>query len=90
VEEVSAKYLRCETNHLTPFAAGLFVPPNAIEFDYVFANASFENNLSIYVALCVILITYALLTLFAMYKDRQDMLTLRSLPMTDNESTVCY
>jgi hypothetical protein len=37
--ELSISYIRCNCSHQTDFAAGLFVPPNTVNFDYVLQNA---------------------------------------------------
>ena len=40
----------CRTSHLTSFATGFFTLPNTIDFEYIFARTSFEDNLTIYMA----------------------------------------
>ena len=62
---------KCQSNHLTPFGAGLVTAPNTIDFDYVFANASFANNLAIYVSLMLIYLVFIILLLWSRYMDRQ-------------------
>ena len=87
-EEHSSRYLRCYTNHLTPFSSGLFEPPNNVDFDYVFAEASFDNNLSIYAALLILLATFGLFLAWAKWKDGKDAHKLRSMPLSDNDGAV--
>jgi polycystin 1L2 len=55
----------CRANHLTSFGTGFFVVPNEINFDYIFANASFQDNLTIYIVVIISMIFYLLLTLWA-------------------------
>lgn len=55
----------CNSNHLTSFATGFFVIPNDIDFDFIFAHASFEDNLTIYICLIVTLILYIWTTMWA-------------------------
>lgn len=59
----SATY--CRSDHLTAFGTGFFVVPSEIDFDYVFANASFEDNLTLYMAIIITLILYILLSTWA-------------------------
>ena len=84
VDESNLQFLRCNSTHHSSFAGGLFIPPNSVNFDYVLRNASFENNISIYFTLLVILLTYVVMMLFAKYKDELDSDTLRSLALADN------
>lgn len=48
----------CGCNHLTSFGSGFFVAPNTIDFSYVFANAGFTDNLTIYLTLIITLSLY--------------------------------
>lgn len=57
----------CKSDHLTSFAAGFFVIPNSIDFDYIFANASFHDNLTIYIAIIITLILYIMTSIWARY-----------------------
>lgn len=55
----------CLSDHLTLFSAGFFILPNTIDFEYVFANADFEDNLTIYLAIIISLIMFWMLLLWA-------------------------
>lgn len=55
----------CRANHLTSFGTGFFVVPNLIDFDYVFANASFEDNLTIYIVIIITMIFYLILSMWS-------------------------
>lgn len=59
-----------------------------MDFDYVFTNASFENNLSIYFTLILLIATYMLLMAYAMWADARDKASRISLPLSDNDKTV--
>ena len=89
-DEISNNYLRCDSSHLSSFSPGLFEAPNTIDFNYVFTNAHFDNNLSVYVALLAILVTFVLLLLYTAFKDQQDAHRLRSMPLSDNERNDQY
>lgn len=54
----NATMTTCACNHLTSFGSGFFVAPNAIDFSYVFANAGFLDNLTIYLTLIISLALY--------------------------------
>jgi hypothetical protein len=75
---------------LTPFGSGLFVAPNLINFNFVFANLSFANNPSIYIALLVIYAAFILLLAFSRYRDTQDTKKLGSLALADNDQDDKY
>ena len=55
----------CRSNHLTAFAAGFFVVNHTNTFDYIFANAAFADNMTIYIAIGLSLIIYLLLFIWA-------------------------
>ena len=43
VTDANHKATMCSCNHLTSFGSGFFVMPNAIDFEYVFANAGTQD-----------------------------------------------
>jgi hypothetical protein len=63
---------QCLASHLTTFAGGFLVLPEPIKWDYVFANADFARNKTIYVTMIVVLVLYVLLTIFARWRDLKD------------------
>ncbi|KAK3877407.1 hypothetical protein Pcinc_017874, partial [Petrolisthes cinctipes] len=73
------------TNHLTSFGAGMFVLPNTIDFNYVFANMAFTDNLTIYLTLIFSLLFFIVLLIFARYKDKRDFMKLGGAPLPDNK-----
>ena len=65
-------HTHCLSNHLTTFAGGFIVLPNAIDFDQVWANASFLQNPVIYSTVIVLVCLYVLLAIWARYMDCKD------------------
>ncbi|CAF1178747.1 unnamed protein product [Adineta steineri] len=74
----------CYTNHLTTFAGGWIVLPAPINWNYVFANASFAKNMTIYLTLILLLVLYILFMIYARYKDKKDVEKLGVTPLPDN------
>lgn len=50
----------------------MFVKPNVVDFQYVFAHAGLEDNLTIYLTLMLTIGFYILLVIWARLKDRKD------------------
>ena len=83
--DTSILYTHCKTNHLTTFAGGWVVLPSAINFDYVFANASFDKNKTIYLTVIILFVIYILFAIWGRYMDRQDLLKIGVAPLIDNQ-----
>jgi hypothetical protein len=62
----------CLSSHLTEFAGGFIVLPAEINFDYVWANASFTRNPVIYTTVIVLCIVYILIAVLCRYHDVND------------------
>lgn len=62
----------CGATHLTSFATGFVPQPNTLDFEFVFAAASFEDNLTIYLLLIIITFLYIVWMIWALWKDRKD------------------
>jgi hypothetical protein len=62
----------CVSSHLTTFAGGFIVLPNAIDFNYVWANASFLQNPVIYSTVIALICLYILLAVWARWMDKKD------------------
>ncbi|KFM71583.1 Polycystic kidney disease protein 1-like 2, partial [Stegodyphus mimosarum] len=75
----------CLCNHLTMFGSGFLVAPNQIDFSYVFANANFEDNVTIYSTLIVTFSVYIILVIWARWKDKKDLKKLGATPLLDND-----
>ncbi len=77
---------------MTPFATGFFPEINTIDFDFVFAAASFQNNVTIYLFLIICFTTYLLFMIWAFIRDKKDARLVMSPFMVDNhpEDTYMY
>ena len=62
----------CGTNHCTAFGSAWFPEVNTIDFEFIFAHASFEDNMTIYLWLIITLIIYISFMIYAYIKDRRD------------------
>jgi hypothetical protein len=72
LSDTNTTHTHCQSNHLTTFAGGFIVLPNAINFNYVWAHASFTQNLVIYCTCIALVAFYVLLGVWSLYKDRRD------------------
>lgn len=72
VIDASLNLTKIKSNHLTSFGTGMFVPPNTIDFSYVFTNLGFTDNLTIYLTLIISLTLFIVMMVWARIKDRQD------------------
>lgn len=77
---------RCKSTHLTEFAGGFVVVPASIDFQYVFANASFAQNPIIYATVIGITCLFILMALWARYMDIQDVKRLNLVYLKDNST----
>jgi polycystin 1L2 len=80
----------CVASHLTQFAAGLIVVPHAIDFSFVWSNASFERNSLVYSTVIGLVCVYALLALYALFMDRRDRLKTGLVYLQDNRQEDGY
>ncbi|XP_071105701.1 polycystin-1-like [Haliotis cracherodii] len=80
----------CYCNHLTTFGGGWAVAPNTIDWNFVFANADFYKNPTIYITEMVICVLYLLAVVWARRKDRKDLERLGLTPLKDNDSRDKY
>jgi hypothetical protein len=80
----------CLTTHNTEFAGGLVTLPSAIDFNDVFANASFLQNPTIYVTVILMGALYAALAIYAMIMDRRDSDRISFTMCTDTSSKHDY
>ena len=65
-------HTHCQSTHLTEFAGGLSFLPTVIDFDYVFAHASFRANKLIYSTVIVVSALYILAALWCWHVDKLD------------------
>ncbi|CAF1390512.1 unnamed protein product, partial [Adineta ricciae] len=80
----------CFSSHLTTFAGGFIVLPAPINWSYVFANADFSKNKTIYLTMICTSILYVILLLYSRFKDRKDIEKLGVTPMIDNHKQDQY
>ncbi|CAF1585319.1 unnamed protein product, partial [Adineta steineri] len=88
--ETSHYQTQCFSNHLTTFAGGFLVLPSPINWNYVFQNADFSRNKTIYLTIICICILYIFIVIYARYKDKKDLEKLGVTPLSDNYSTDQY
>ncbi|XP_013397161.1 polycystic kidney disease protein 1-like 2 [Lingula anatina] len=83
-----------KSNFFGSFCAGLFIPPNKIDFDRVFANFDtlLADNPIVLIILCSIVCLYLLLVIWARRADLYDRQSWDYYPLIDNRSsdTFCY
>uniref|UniRef100_A0A915JXV8 Uncharacterized protein n=1 Tax=Romanomermis culicivorax TaxID=13658 RepID=A0A915JXV8_ROMCU len=82
--------LSCSCYHLTVFGGGFFVPPNNVDFAFVFTHADFDQNITIYATIIIILLTYATLFIYCRVKDRKDITKLACVPLPENDISDRY
>jgi hypothetical protein len=63
---------QCLSTHLTSFAGGFIVLPSPINWNYVFANAAFSKNKTVYLTIISISVIYIILLIYARFKDKKD------------------
>ncbi len=81
---------QCYSTHLTTFTGGFIVLPAPINWNYVFANADFNRNKTVYITLICVCILYLLLIIYARYKDKKDLEKLGVTPLPDNHQSDQY
>ena len=81
---------QCFSTHLTTFAGGFNVLPEPVNWQYVFANADFMKNKTIYSTVICISAIYLILLVFARHKDKKDIEKLGVTPLLDNHSEDRY
>lgn len=86
LEETNETHTVCESDHLTEFAGGFIVLPNPIDFNYVFANASFTRNPIIYSTVIFLTCLYILLAIICVYADKHDEKKTQINVLKDNKS----
>ncbi|GIY29651.1 polycystic kidney disease protein 1-like 2 [Caerostris darwini] len=90
VENATAALTQCKCNHLTSFGGGFFVAPNTVDFSYVFANAGFADNVTIYMTIINIMLIYLALLIWARRQDIKDREKLGATPLHDNDAEDKY
>jgi heme/copper-type cytochrome/quinol oxidase subunit 2 len=62
----------CYSIHLTTFAGSFVALPAPVNWDYVFANADFMRNKTIYLTVIGVGVLYLLLLILARFRDKND------------------
>jgi len=63
---------QCFSTHLTTFAGGFMILPEPVNWNYVFANADFLRNKTIYLTVICVSVIYIALMIYACFKDKKD------------------
>jgi hypothetical protein len=63
---------QCFSTHLTKFAGGWIILPDSIDLKFVFANADFMKNKTIYLTIISVSIIYIILIIYARFYDKKD------------------
>ncbi|KAL4239324.1 hypothetical protein ACF0H5_000141 [Mactra antiquata] len=77
--------LVCETYHFTTFGGAWAVAPNTIDWDFVFSNADFMKNPTLYITEIVILLMYIIAMIWARRQDKKDIEKLGLAPLPCND-----
>ncbi|UJR18699.1 hypothetical protein I4U23_005606 [Adineta vaga] len=75
---------QCFSTHLTTFAGGFVILPESINWNYVFANADFMKNKTIYLTVICVSVIYIILIIYAHYYDKKDVEKLGVTILPDN------
>jgi hypothetical protein len=75
--DTNTTHTHCVTSHLTDFAGAdiegsLIVLPAPIDFNYVFAHASFAKNMTIYLTVIITASIYIILAVICLWLDKRD------------------
>ncbi|CAF1375842.1 unnamed protein product [Adineta ricciae] len=81
---------QCYSTHLTTFAGGFTILPETVDWSYVFANADFMKNKTIYLTVIVVCVIYVLLAIYARYYDKKDIEKLGVTILPDNNKNDNY
>ena len=88
--DTNLEMTHCSSNHLTSFAGGLVILPNAIYFENVWANASFTQNPIIYSIVIAMICIYFVFLIWTRYMDKKDLKKINIIPLFDRMSCTNY
>ncbi len=80
----------CNSTHLTSFASGYFPKVNTIDFRAIWAKASFQDNMTIYLLLIFCFFFYFIFMIWATWRDIKDKKLLSTPFMRDNNPEDMY
>jgi hypothetical protein len=81
---------QCFSTHLTTFGGGFVILPAPINWNYVFANADFVQNKTIYLTIICVCIIYIVLMIYARFQDKKDLGKLGVISLSDNHKSDEY
>ncbi len=81
---------QCFSTHLTSFSGGFTILPEPINWNYVFANADFLKNKTIYLTVICVSVIYFILMIYARFEDKKDIEKLGVTPLPDNHKSDEY
>ncbi len=81
---------QCFSTHLSEFTGGFRILPSPINWNYVFANADFEKNKTVYLTVICISLIYIILLIYARFKDKKDLEKLGVISLPDNHKSDQY
>ena len=70
-------HTQCFSSHLTRFTSGFAVLSAPVNWNYVFANAAFLKNGTIYFTVIIVTLVYIILLIYTRHSDRQDLQKVR-------------
>ena len=76
------------TNHLTSFVSGFMPQPNLIDFEFIFTKVSVSDNMTIFMLIIVTFLVYLCTMIWAILKDKKDLMTVKSLINTNKTSVL--
>ena len=90
INDTTLTYTHCKSDHLTTFASGYDILPVSINFKYVFANSTFDQNKTIYLTVLILFALYIIFSIWGRWMDKQDYLKIGVTPLIDNQSIDDY
>ena len=88
--ETNVYQTQCYSKQLKTFSTSLTFLPKLIDWNYVFANADFLRNKTIYLTVISVSMIYLILMIFSRYKDKKDLEKLGVTPLPDNHRNDQY
>jgi hypothetical protein len=89
-EKTNHYQTQCFSTHLTKFASGFLIVPEMPDWKYIFANADFMKNKTIYLTVISVSIIYMILIIYARFYDKKDLEKLGVTPLSDNHQADKY
>lgn len=90
LESTNTSVTQCTSSHLTQIAGGFIALPSGINFNDVFAHASFLDNITIYMTVIVMSTLYIILFIWTNHQDKKDKLKNAIKILPDNEPDDIY